>query len=399
MRSQFPIFQHADNKTIAYLDNAASAQKPEAVLKAMDEFYRSSYANVHRGVYKLAERANEAYERSRSAVAGFLNARESAEVVFAKGTTSALNALAFGLGQRLKPGDEVLLTELEHHANLIPWQESVKRYGFGLRFIPVTPDGRVDIAALPNVLSERTKVVSVTGMSNVTGDIPDLDSIISAAKQVGALTVIDAAQLVPHQRVDVQALGCDFLVFSGHKAFGPSGIGVLYGSREALERLPAFEYGGAMIREVTYQSATYAGIPELFEAGTPPIAETVGLAAALAYLQELGWDAIEAHERELTIYGLEALKAVPGLKLLGPASHERRGPVFAFTLPGVHPHDAGSVLDKYDVCVRVGHHCTMPLHRKFGLPATTRASLALYNTTEEIDRLVRGLHEANKLLG
>jgi cysteine desulfurase/selenocysteine lyase len=397
IKSQFPLLDSPENKNLAFLDNAASTQKHESVLKAMDDFYRGSYANIHRGVYRLAEAATAAYENARVTIAQFINAGEEAEIIFTRNTTNSLNMVASSICQQFAPGDEILLTEIEHHANLVPWQQAAKHYQLKLKFIPVTSEGRLDLSNISDLCNNKTKVVAVSAMSNVLGTITELEPIISAAHKVGAVVVVDAAQAVPHTPIDVKKLDCDFLTFSAHKMFGPSGIGVLYGKRSLLEALEPFEFGGGMISEVTWNSSTWADIPEKFEAGTPPIAEAVGLAKAAEFIQSVGWDNFLSHEAELTNYGLTELTKISGLHLFGPSDAKNRGPVFAFTLDGVHPHDLASVLDENNIAVRSGHHCAMPLHRKFELLATTRASCTIYNTKEDIDRLVEGIKKAQKL--
>lgn len=397
IKTQFPLLNSPENKNLVFLDSAASAQKHESVLRAIDDFYRGSYANIHRGLYRLAEASTTAYESARATVAKFINANEPAEIIFTRNTTNSLNMVASSYCQKLFSGDEILLTELEHHANLVPWQQAAKRCQLKLKYIPVTVDGRLDLSNISNLCTTKTKVVAISAMSNVLGTITELESIITAAHKVGAVVVVDAAQAAPHIPIDVQKMDCDFLTFSGHKLFGPSGIGVLYGKRSLLEKLEPFEFGGGMISEVTWDNSTWAEIPEKFEAGTPPIAEAVGLAKAVEFIQSIGWDNFLAHEAELTNYGLEQLAKVSGLHLFGPSDVKNRGPVFAFTLDGVHPHDLASVLDEVGVAVRSGHHCAMPLHRKFGLSATTRASCTIYNTKEDIDKLVEGIKKAQKL--
>lgn len=396
IKNSFPLLEARQD--LIFLDNAASCQKPVVVLKAMDNFYRTSYANVHRGVYSLSETATEAYEGARAKVARFINAASPDEVVFSRNATHALNTAAQSLGQTLQAGDEILLTQLEHHANLVPWQQMAERYGLKLVFIPVTDEGRLDLSELDQLLGKLTRVVAVTMMSNVTGTLPELEVIISRAKAQGAKVLVDAAQGAQHCEIDVQKLGCDLLAFSGHKVFGPSGIGVLWCKQKLLRQLAPFEFGGNMIQEVTYERATFAEPPAKFEAGTPPIAEAVGLGAAVEFIESLGWGAILAHEDELTRYGLERLNAVRGLRILGPREPQQRGPVFAFTLEGVHPHDLASLLDEVGVAVRAGHHCAMPLHKRFGVPATTRASFTIYNTEEDVDALVAGLKRAQTML-
>lgn len=397
LRNRFPLLASQQNKDLAYLDNAASTQKPDVVLAAMDEFQKSAYANVHRGVYKIAEEATAAYEGTRQTVAKFLNAREPAEIIFTKNATESLNLVAQSYAQLLRPGDGVLLTQMEHHSNLVPWQQVAKRYKLKLEFVPVADDGRLDMATLDKLLGRGVKVVSISAMSNVLGTIPDLPAIIERAHEVGAIVIVDAAQAVPHQPFDVQALGCDFLAFTGHKIFGPSGIGALYGKRALLEAMPPFLFGGHMINEVQWHDSTWAELPSKFEAGTPPITEVVGLGAAITFVNELGWSAIQKHEAELATYALSALMRVPSLKIIGPTDALSRGPVFSFTVEGVHAHDLASVLDEANVAVRAGHHCAQPLHRRFGLAATTRASFSIYNTKEEVDRLVAGIERAQKL--
>ncbi len=396
LRHQFPLLKN--NHTLSYLDSAASAQKPEVVLKAMDEFYRTSYANVHRGVYTLSEQATARYEATRGAVAKFLNAFTSEEIIFTKNATDALNLVASSLCQTLKTDDEILLTQLEHHANLVPWQQHAKLRGLKLKFFPITKAGYLDYTKLNEYITPGTKVVSVSGMSNVLGCITHLPSIIEAAHKVGAVVVVDAAQLATHKPIDVQALDCDFLAITGHKLFGPSGIGVLYGKKALLEELPPYQFGGSMINEVSWHDSTWAEVPAKFEAGTPPIAEAVGLHAAINFITELGWGAIQKHELEITEYGLEELKKINSLHLTGPQSSFNRGPVFSFTIDGVHPHDLASILDEHGVAVRAGHHCAMPLHKLLGLTATTRASFSIYNTKEDVDKLVEGIKAAQKIL-
>ena len=397
LREQFPVFAEPTNNHLAFLDNAASTQKPAVVLEAIDHCYRTSYANVHRGIYRLSEAATTAYEQARTITARFLHAGQPEEIIFTRNATEALNLVAQTYSQRLKPGDEVLLTQLEHHANLVPWQQMGKRYGFKLRFLPLTAEGRLDLSKLDQYLSARTKVVSLSAMSNVLGTVTELEVIIPRVQALGAVVVVDAAQAASHRPLDVQALGCDFLAFSGHKVFGPSGVGVLYGKRARLEDLAPFQYGGSMINEVTWEDSTWAPIPAKFEAGTPPIAEAVGLGAALEFVMSFSWRDYTAYEDELTRYALSKLLAVTGLHLLGPSTPQARGPVFAFTIDGVHPHDLSSVLDDLNIAVRSGHHCAQPLHRLYNVPATTRASATIYNSKEDFDRLVEGIEKAKRL--
>lgn len=399
IRKSFPLLEASNNKQLAFLDNAASTQKPAAVLKAMDDFQRSSYANVHRGVYRLAEEATAAYESARSAVARFLNAGEASEIIFTKNATECLNLVAQSYAKTLRPGDGVVLTQMEHHANLVPWQQAVSLHKLVLSYLPLNEHGGLDLTHLNDYLTEKVKVVSVSAMSNVLGTAPDLAPIISRAHEVGAVVIVDAAQAAPHFPIDVRAMDCDFLICTAHKIFGPSGIGMLYGKRPLLEKMPPFLFGGHMINEVQWESSTWAELPFKFEAGTPPITEAVGLEAALDFVKGIGWDSLVEHERDLTEYGLQELCKIPRLKVLGPQDAAQRGPVFAFTVNGVHPHDIASVLDQEAIAVRAGHHCAQPLHRLYGIPASTRASLCLYNSRAEIDRLVLAVNKAIKLLG
>ncbi len=396
-RDLFPIFSSAAGKNLAYLDNAASTQKPTVVLEQMDKFYRTSYANVHRGLYKLAENATTEYEAVREIVRKFINAKKDSEIIFTRNTNASLNLVAQSYCQQLAPGDEILLTEMEHHANLVPWQQMAQRYKLKVRYLPVTSEGRLDTKKYDDYFNSKIKVVSLTAMSNVLGTVPALEPIISRAQAVRARVIIDAAQAVAHFPVDVQKLGIDALAFSGHKIFGPTGIGVLYGREEFLNAIPPFEYGSNMIDQVTYEAATWSPLPTKFEAGTPPIAEVIGLGAALEFVRGLGWPVICQYEADLTAYGLSALLKVKGLKIIGPRMPANRGPVFAFIVDGVHPHDLASVLDSVDVAVRSGHHCALPLHSKFGLTASTRASFTIYNTKQEIDRLIEGIKKAQKM--
>lgn len=395
IKSEFPIFEK--HRNLVFLDNAASAQKPNVVLEAMDKFYRTAYANIHRGVYALAEQASEQYEKSRVTTANFINA-DPHEVVFAKGTTSALNGVAQALGASFVSGDEILLTEMEHHANLIPWQQVARAKGACLKFIPVTEDGTLDLTQLGLLLTPQVKVVAFSAMSNVLGTMSPVKKIVAAAKAAGALTVVDAAQYAPHGEIDVKDWDADVVAFSGHKLFGPTGIGVLYGKKELLQKLMPFEFGGGMIQEVTYHDATWAEAPEKFEAGTPPIAEAIGLAAALNFVAKIGWNQIKAHEAELTSAALAEFSKLAGVHVTGSRDAKDRGAVFSFTVDGVHPHDLASILDEVGVAVRSGHHCAMPLHKKLGLPATTRASFTIYNTLEDVNALMAGIKHAQQML-
>ncbi|MFH1111746.1 MAG: SufS family cysteine desulfurase [Patescibacteria group bacterium] len=399
IKEQFPFFKQLKNgKPWVFLDNAASSQKPESVLRVMDEFYRTSYANVHRGIYDVAENATALFESARETVARFVGTPDASEIIFTKNTTEAINFLAYTLGATLKHGDEILLTEMEHHANLVPWQQAILRTGAKLRFIPLDSNFRLDLSKLSEVLNQHTRIVSVTAMSNVLGTINDIKYIIEQAHKYKAKVVIDAAQALAHFPLNVTELDCDFLAFSGHKIFGPSGIGVLFGKQEYLKLLPPFLTGGHMISDVWWDHATWNEIPAKFEAGTPPITEGVGFGEAIKFINEIGWPSIIEHEKKLTDYGLEQLQKMNNLQLFGPKDSISRGALFSFTLDKIHAHDVAGILNESGVAARAGHHCAAPLHKKFGLTATTRASCAVYNTTEDIDRLVDGLKQAQKML-
>jgi cysteine desulfurase / selenocysteine lyase len=396
LKADFPILDGG----LHFLDSGASSQKPIPVLEAMDRFARTSYANVHRGAYKLSVAATDAYEAARSRVAAFIGADDPREVIFTRGTTTSLNMVAFGWGQEnLEPGDRILATVIEHHANLVPWQMVSKRTGAVLDHVPMTSDFRLDMASLKEKLAGGVKVVAVTGMSNVLGTIPDIAEIGRLARAHRARVVVDAAQLVPHAGVDVRSLGADFVAFSSHKMLGPTGIGVLWGRMDALEEMEPFEGGGEMISDVTLDHATWAPIPHRFEAGTPPIVEAVGLHAAIDYLDGIGMDVVFAHDRELTATALSRLSDMPGITIHGPSDVEARGGVVSFSMEGAHAHDLATILDEHDVAVRAGHHCAKPLMRELGVAATARASFYVYNTEEDIDALVGGLRRAAELFG
>jgi len=401
LRDDFPILSTEMNGyPLAYLDSAATTQKPVQVLDAMDDYYRTANANVHRGAYLLATRATDAYEGARAKVASFVNAATADEIIFSRGTTSAINAIAYGWGlYRLKPGDRILLTMLEHHANVVPWQLICRHTGAELVYLPLTEDYLIDTAALDGVLDERVKVIGFSGMSNVLGSIGPTAILTAAARSVGAITVVDGAQLVPHLPVDVQELGADFVAFGAHKMLGPTGIGALWGSMERLEELEPAEGGGEMIRDVGLHESTWADIPHRFEAGTPPIAEAVGFGAAVDYLSAIGMEAVRDHEQSITAYALERLAEVPDLQVYGPGDVALRGGAVSFTLADVHPHDIATILDQQGVAVRAGHHCTRPLHKMMDVPATARASFYVYSIPEEVDRLVDALHEARRIFG
>ncbi|MBX5485474.1 MAG: cysteine desulfurase [Mycolicibacterium hassiacum] len=403
IRADFPILQRImrGGKQLAYLDSGATSQRPRQVLDAERQFLETSYGAVHRGAHQLMEEATDAYEQAREDIAAFVGA-DTDELVFTKNATEALNLVAYVLGDNrfdraVGPGDVIVTTELEHHANLIPWQELARRTGAELRWYGVTDDGRIDLDSLR--LDERVKVVAFSHHSNVTGALAPVEELVARARAVGALVVLDACQSVPHQPVDFHALGVDYAAFSGHKMLGPTGIGVLYGRRQLLEQMPPFLTGGSMIETVTMEGATYAPPPQRFEAGTPMTSQAVGLAAAARYLRAIGMDAVEAHEAELVAAALDGLSQIPGVRIIGPRSMELRGSPVSFVVDGVHAHDVGQVLDDDGVAVRVGHHCAWPLHRRFGIAATARASFAVYNTHDEVERLVAGVRRAVEFFG
>jgi cysteine desulfurase/selenocysteine lyase len=399
LRADFPIFERPVNgKPLAYLDSAASSQKPRQVLDAMNEFYETSYANIHRGVYRLADRATEAYEGAREKMRDFVNAESWREVIFTRNVTESLNLVAYGWGlDNLGPGDVVVVTEMEHHSNFVPWQYIAERTGATFAAIPVDGQGELRLDDLDAIAKRgRVKVVACMAVSNSLGTVNPVERLVEWAHEQGAIAVVDAAQAAPHKPVDVRALGCDFLGFTGHKMCGPTGIGVLWGRRELLERMSPFELGGHMIRKVTLERTTWNEIPHKFEAGTAAIAEAVGLGAAVDYLSAAGLDAIERHERELAEYALSRLAEVPGVRVFGPPAERRIG-IVSFELEGVHPHDVAQIVDAEGVAVRAGHHCNQPLMTRLGVAATTRASFYLYTLPEEIDRLVEGIHRARKL--
>jgi cysteine desulfurase / selenocysteine lyase len=401
LRADFPILdQEVNGKPLAYLDSAVTSQKPRQVLDAMTSFYESSYANVHRGVYTLAERATEGFEGAREKVARFVNAPSSRELIFTRNATEGLNLVAYAWGlTNLGPGDLVVVSELEHHSNFVPWQYIAKRTGAEFRMIPLTGSGELDLDALDGLEAEgRTKVVATNLVSNALGTINPIDRLAAWAHEQGAIMVVDAAQAAPHMAIDVQALGCDFLAFSAHKMCGPSGVGALWGRRELLEEMEPFNLGGHMIRKVQFEETTWGDLPHKFEAGTSPIAEAVGFGAAVDYLTAVGLEAIEQHEHELAAYALERLRDVPGIVLYGPPPDRRAG-IVSFNMEGVHPHDVAQVLDWEGVAIRAGHHCCQPLMQRLGVAATNRASFYLYTLPEEIDRLTDGLFRVRKVFG
>ncbi len=394
LRKDFPIFEaHPD---LVFLDSAASAQKPRAVLEAMGRFYETRYANVHRGSYALSEAATEAYEAARAALARFLGARAPEEVVFVRNATEGLNLLAHALGEHLlKPGDRILVTEMEHHANLVPWQQAAKRRGARVRAVPITGEGRLDLAAFDRLLAEEPKIVAFTQMSNVLGTVNPVAELVRKAKAAGAVVVVDGAQGAPHLPVNVAELGADFYATSGHKMLGPTGASALWGRRALWEALPPFLTGGGMIERVGIEESTFTPPPARFEAGTPPFAEAVGLAAAAEYLTRVGMEQVWAHDRALLTRALAALKEIPDLVVFGPEGEDRGG-VVSFVFRGLHAHDLATFLAEKGIAVRAGHHCAQPLHRRLGVPATARASFYLYNTFEDVDRLAHALWEARK---
>ncbi len=395
IKKDFPIFDRTvrDGQRLIYLDSGATAQKPNQVIDAESNFYRFNNAAVHRGAHQLAEEATENFENARSLVAEFLGAK-SDEIVFTKSATESINLVAYALTEKIKPGDRIVVSEMEHHANLIPWQQLAKRTGAELAWFEVTPEGRLDLSKLETVITPNTAMVAVTHQSNVLGTINPLEAIVRRAEAVGSLVLVDACQSAPHMSVDVQKLGVDFLTFSGHKALGPTGVGVLWG--RDLESLPPFLFGGSMIENVTMTDATWAPAPKKFEAGVPNMAQAIGLGAALQYLTKVGLSAIHDHEIYLTKALLAGLEDINGLNIFGPKDLIDRGGTVSFTLDGIHPHDLGQFLDSKGVAVRTGHHCAWPLARKFKIQATTRASMYLYNDLSDIDALLSGIHDAKK---
>lgn len=400
IRKDFPILNRKINdKALVYLDSTASSQKPLSVIEAMTTYYQEYNANVHRGVYYISEKASAEYEAARKKVGRFINARSWREVIFTRNATEAINLVAFSWGQtNIGPGDVIITTEIEHHANLIPWQQLAARTGATLKYIPVSEQGYLDMAAFETMLTPAVKLVAVTQMSNVLGTIPPVDYIINKAHAVGALVLLDGAQAVPHMPTDVQALDCDFLVFSSHKMLGPTGIGVLWARKEILMEMPPFMTGGDMIKKVTFEGAEWNELPWKFEAGTPAIAEAIGLGYAVDYLNQLGMDHVRHHEIELVAYALDKLNQVEGIHIYGPQDPQVRGGAIAFTLGDIHAHDIAAILDSEGIAVRAGHHCAMPLHEKFGLAATTRASFYVYNTSDDVDYLVKGLDKVMGLM-
>lgn len=401
LRADFPILQREIGaaKPLIYLDSTATAQKPTPVIEAMNAFYRQSNANIHRGIHTLAEEATAMYEKGREQVAEFINAPSPRQVVFTRNTTESINLVAYTWARaNLNAGDLILLTEMEHHSNLIPWQILAAERDLRLEFVPVTEGYLFDMDAYRELLTQKPKLVAFTHMSNVLGTITPAKKIIALAHESGALTLVDGAQSVPHLPVDVQDLDADFLAFSAHKMLGPSGIGALYGKMNLLTAMPPFLGGGDMIKTVHLRSFSANEVPYKFEAGTPAIAEAIGFGAAVAYLAEIGMDAVEAHEQELVAYALERLEEVPGITVFGPAA-EHKGAVASFEMEGVHPHDVAQILDREGIAVRAGHHCAQPLHEACGVQATTRASFYIYNTKRDVDALIEGIYKVKEIFG
>jgi cysteine desulfurase / selenocysteine lyase len=398
IRKDFPILQtRVHGKPLVYLDNAATSQKPQRVMDALTAYYTTDNANVHRGVHLLSERATQAYEAARVRIQRFLNAASSAEVIFVRGTTEGINLVAHSYGRSaVGPGDEVIVSTLEHHSNIVPWQLLCEEKRATLRVIPINDAGELELDAYEKLLNERTRLVAVAHVSNALGTIVPVRRIIELAHRRGVPVLVDGAQAVPHLSIDVRELDCDFYTFSGHKVFGPTGIGVLYGKAALLERMPPWQGGGDMIKVVSFEKTTYAALPSKFEAGTPNIADAIGLGVAVDYLDGLGLERVAAHEHDLLTYGTAALSHLPGVRLIGTA--REKASVLSFVVDDVHAHDVGTILDQEGIAIRTGHHCAMPLMKRFGLTATARASLAFYNTREEIDALAQALPKVREML-
>jgi cysteine desulfurase/selenocysteine lyase len=397
IRKDFPIFEvKMRGKPLTYLDSAASAQKPRAVIDAISNFYAAHYANIHRGIYQLSAEATLRYEAVRTQVARFIGAADPREVIFVRNATEAINLVARSWGeQEIGSGDEIVLTTMEHHANIVPWQMLAERCGAILRVAEISDDGVLDIDHLVSLLGPRTRLLAFTEISNALGTINPVTQLTAIARERGITTLVDGAQAVPHQPVDVAALGCDFYAFSGHKVFGPSGAGVLYGRLPLLNSMPPFLGGGDMIENVSFKGTTYAPVPQKFEAGTPDIASVIGFGAAIEYLEAIGMDRIAAYEQSLLVYATERLSEIPGLRIIGPA--KQKAAVISFVLEDAHPHDIGTVLDGEGIAIRAGHHCAQPLMNRMGVPATARASFSFYNTREDVDRLITALHKTWEL--
>jgi cysteine desulfurase/selenocysteine lyase len=396
VRRDFPILsQRINGKPLMYLDNGASAQKPEAVLNAMDRYYSEMHSNVHRGAHTLGDRATSAFEGAREKVRAFMNASSTEEIIWTRGTTEAINLIANGLASRLNPGDEILVSYMEHHANIVPWQMIAERTGAKVIPVQVTPEGELDLDSFNSLLGDRTRVLALTHVSNVLGTINPVAALVEQAKARGVITVIDGAQAVPHFQPDVQALGCDFYMFSAHKLFGPTGIGALFGRKEILEDMPPYQGGGEMIERVSFERTTWNTLPYKFEAGTPAIAEAVGLGAAIDYVGSLDRPGMEAAEKALLVRANELVETVPGMQVIGTSKH--KVPVMSFKIEGLHPSDIGTLLDQQGIAIRTGHHCAMPLMDFYGVPGTARASFAFYNTIEEVEQLFTALQKVQRL--
>jgi cysteine desulfurase/selenocysteine lyase len=398
-RADFPILgERVHGRPLIYLDNGATTQKPASVIYTENAYYRHSNANVHRGVHLLSQRATDAFEAARAKIARFINALRADEIVFVRGTTEAINLVAQSFARpQLKPGDEILISAMEHHSNIVPWQMLCEQTGAVLKVVPIDDTGALDAGAYERLLNERTRLVAITHLANALGSINPVELIVAAAHAKGVLVLLDGAQAISHLPVDVRALDCDFYAFSGHKVYGPTGIGVLYAKAALLEAMPPWQGGGEMIRSVTFEKTEYNAIPWKFEAGTPNIAGAIALGAALDYVDRIGMEVIAAHEADLLAYATDALRGIPGLRLIGTARD--KASILSFVLDGVHAHDVGTILDHHGVAVRAGHHCAMPVMQRFGVPATVRASLALYNTQEDIDALIEGLGRVRELFG
>ncbi len=399
LRREFPILRtEIRGRRLAYLDNAATSQKPRSVVEAESDFVLLANANVHRGVHTLSQRATERYDQARVDIQRFINAADPAGVVFTAGTTAALNLVAQAYARPLlRPGDEILLTEMEHHSNIVPWQLVAQQTGARIRVIPVSDAGELDLAAAGQLIGARTRIVAVAHVSNVLGTVNPVAQLADLAHQHGAVLVVDGAQSVAHRWVDVQALGCDFFAASAHKMYGPTGVGFLWGRKALLDAMPPWQGGGGMIQQVTFEETSYAPVPARFEAGTPPISQVLGMAAAARWIRELDWPAVEAHEAALLAYATGLVSARPGVRLIGTA--KEKVSVLSFVVDGVHPHDVGTVLDLHGVAVRASHHCAQPLMRRYGIPGTVRASFAAYNTTDDVEQLIEGLSEVGKVFG
>jgi cysteine desulfurase/selenocysteine lyase len=399
IRAEFPVLRTRINgHPLAYLDNGATSQKPRSVVEAEADFSLLANANVHRGVHTLSQRASAAFDGVREEVRRFLNAREAAEIIFTSGTTAGLNLVAQSFGRRvLKPGDEIVLTEMEHHSNIVPWQLVAKLAGAQIKVIPITDRGELDLDVAASLIGSRTRILAVTHVSNVLGTVNPVRALADRAHAVGAAVVVDGAQAVPHLKVDVSELGADFYAASAHKMYGPTGVGVLYGRRDLLDGMEPWQGGGGMIQSVSFEETTFASVPARFEAGTPPVTQVIGLGAALRYLEALDWGAVLEHEAELVRSATEQLSRESGVRIIGGARETVA--VVSFIVEDVHPHDVGTVLDLYGIAVRAGHHCAQPLMKRYGVPGTVRASFALYNTPGEVDRLVAGVREARKVFG